>query len=88
MSSAVASTVEWPAWEDPAFYNQDYDQIFASMGAQRRAAPVHWYESPALSTGIWVLSKWEHVRYVESHPELFSNRVRVPGRRRRCIRRR
>lgn len=74
MTTAVARTVEWPVWEDPAFYNQDTGVLHASIAAQRRAAPVHWYESPALTTGVWVLSKWEHVRHVESHPELFSNR--------------
>ncbi len=70
----MSVAVEWPVWEDPAFYNQDTEVIHASMGAQRRAAPVYWYESPALSSGIWVLSKWEHVRFVENHPELLSNR--------------
>jgi cytochrome P450 len=74
VTTAVASTVEWPRWEDPAFYNQDTEIIHASIGAQRRAAPVYWYESPALTTGIWVLTKWEHARYVETHPELFCNR--------------
>jgi cytochrome P450 len=43
------------------------------MAAQRRAAPVHWYEPPGFATGFWVLSKWEHQRYVGSHPELFSS---------------
>jgi cytochrome P450 len=74
VTTAVASTVEWPKWEDPAFYNQDTEVIHASIGAQRRAAPVYLYESPALTTGLWVLSKWEDVRYVETHPELFCNR--------------
>lgn len=72
--TTAASAVQWPVWEDPAFYSQATEAIHASIGAQRRSAPIHWYESPALTTGIWVLSKWEHVRYVESHPELFSNR--------------
>jgi len=35
---------------------------------------VHWYEPPGFATGFWVLSKWEHQRYVGSHPELFSSR--------------
>jgi cytochrome P450 len=74
VTTAVASTVEWPRWEDPAFYNQDTETIHASIGAQRREAPVYRYESPALTTPLWVLTRWEHVRYVESHPELFCNR--------------
>jgi cytochrome P450 len=43
------------------------------MAAQRRAAPVYWYEPPGFATGFWVLSKWDHQRYVGSHPELFSS---------------
>jgi cytochrome P450 len=74
MTTTAASAVEWPVWEDPAFYNQETEVVHSSIGAQRRAAPVHWYESPALTSGVWVLSKWEDVRYVESHPELFCNR--------------
>ena len=73
-SSEVAVTttpqtaVEWPAWEDAAFYNQDPEVIYASIAAQRRAAPVYWYEPPGYPTGFWVLSKWEHQRFVGSHP--------------------
>jgi cytochrome P450 len=68
------SAVDWPAWEDPAFYLQDPGAIHASMAAQRRAAPVYWYEPPGFPTGFWVLSTWEHVRFAAAHPELFSNR--------------
>ncbi len=63
------TTVAWPAWEDPAFYEQDPEVIHAAMAAQRRAEPVYWYERG----GFWVLSKWEDVRYAGSHPEVFSN---------------
>ncbi len=68
----MSTAVEWPRWEEPAFYMQDTDTIAAQMAAERRAAPVHWYESPALTTGVWILSKWEHCRFVESRPDLFS----------------
>ena len=74
MTTELSADVEWPAWEDAAFYNQDLDVIHASMAAQRRAAPVYWYEPPGFATGFWVLSKWEHQRYVGSHPELFCSR--------------
>jgi cytochrome P450 len=74
VTTDVSTDVEWPAWEDAAFYNQDFETIFASIAAQRRAAPVHWYEPPNFATGFWVLSKWEHQRFVGSHPELFSSR--------------
>jgi len=66
--------VAWPKWEDPAFYVQEAEAIQASMAEQRRGAPVYWYEAPGLTSGFWVLSKWEDVRYVGSHPELFCNR--------------
>ena len=74
MTTDLSTDVEWPAWEDAAFYNQDFDTIFASIAAQRHAAPVYWYEPPNFATGFWVLSKWEHQRFVGSHPELFSSR--------------
>jgi cytochrome P450 len=69
-----STAVAWPAWEDPAFYAQDPPEMYASIAAQRLAAPVHWYEPPGYPTGFWVLSKWEHQRFVGSHPELFSSR--------------
>ena len=65
--------VKWPTWEDAAFYMQEPDVMYASIAAQRRAAPVYWYEPPGYPTGLWVLSKWEHQRFVGSHPELFSS---------------
>jgi hypothetical protein len=65
--------VEWPRWEDAAFYMQEPEVMYASMAAQRRGAPVYWYEPKNFVTGLWVLSKWEHQRFVGSHPELFSN---------------
>jgi cytochrome P450 len=74
VTTTTASTVDWPAWEDPAFYLQDPEAIHASMAAQRRAAPVYWYEPAGFPTGFWVLSKWEDVRFVAAHHELFSNR--------------
>ena len=66
--------VKWPAWEDAAFYMQEPDVMYASIAAQRHAAPVYWYEPPGYPTGVWVLSKWEDQRHVGSHPELFSSR--------------
>jgi cytochrome P450 len=44
-----------------------------SIAAQRRAAPVYWYHPSGYRSGFWVLSKWEHQRFVGSHPELFSS---------------
>jgi cytochrome P450 len=65
--------VKWPVWEDAAFYMQEPEVIYASIAAQRHAAPVHWYEPEGYPTGFWVLSKWADQRYVGSNPELFSS---------------
>jgi cytochrome P450 len=73
MTTAGATTVKWPAWEDAAFYMQEPAVMYASIAAQRQAAPVHWYEPPGYPTGLWVLSKWEHQRHVGANPELFSS---------------
>jgi cytochrome P450 len=73
MTTEHATGLKWPTWEDAAFYMQDPDVLYASIEAQRHAAPVHWYEPAGFATGFWVLSKWEHQRYVGSHPELFSS---------------
>jgi cytochrome P450 len=69
VGTAVEEVVAWPAWEELAFYAQEPDVVHASVAAQRRAAPVYWYEPG----GFWVLSKYEHQRHVLTHPELFVN---------------
>jgi cytochrome P450 len=73
MATTDATAVHWPAWEDASFYMQEPAEMYASIAAQRHAAPVYWYEPPGYPTGLWVLSKWEHQRYVGSRPELFSS---------------
>jgi cytochrome P450 len=73
VTTGVPTDVKWPAWEDTRFYTQEPEAMYASIAAQRCAAPVYWYEPPGFPTGLWVLSKWEHQRYVGSHPELFSS---------------
>src|SRR4051812_47710502 len=70
---ATTSSVEWPRWAEPDFYLQESEVIQAAMGVARRGARIYWYESPHLNSGAWVLSKWEDIRYVGSHPELFGN---------------
>jgi cytochrome P450 len=71
--TTTQAAVEWPKWEDSAFYNQDLEVLYASIAAQRHAAPVYWYEPDGYPTGFWVLSKWANVRHVGSHPEEFSS---------------
>jgi methyl-branched lipid omega-hydroxylase len=74
VTTTQGTAVEWPVWEDAAFYNQDPEVIYASIATQRRAAPVFWYQPAGYPTGFWVLSKYEHQRFVGSHPELFSSK--------------
>lgn len=71
--TTTMTDVKWPAWEDAAFYMQEPEVMYASIAAQRRAAPVYFYEPPGFASGFWVLSKWEHQRYVGENPELFSS---------------
>jgi cytochrome P450 len=71
--TTTETAVAWPAWEDAAFYMQEPEAMYASIAAQRHAAPVHWYEPPGYPTGLWVLSKGEDQRYVGSHPDQFSS---------------
>jgi cytochrome P450 len=72
-TTAPDTDIQWPTWQDPAFYNQDITVMSASIAAQRRAAPVHWYEPEGYPRGFWVLTKWDDQRFVASHPELFSS---------------
>jgi cytochrome P450 len=74
MTTETAEAIDWPRWEDPAFYLQDPGLMQAQMAAQRESAPVYFYEAPGLATGFWVLSTWEQCRHVGSNPELFCNR--------------
>ncbi len=73
MTSGTRAGVEWPKWEDASFYMQDPEVMYASIAAERDEAPVYWYEPSRFATGFWVLSKWEHQRFVGSHPEQFSS---------------
>jgi cytochrome P450 len=74
VTTQAPAQVQWPRWQDAAFYNQEPEVVHASIAAQRRAAPVYYYEPDGFATGFWVLSKWEHQRHVGSHPEQFSSR--------------
>jgi len=74
VTTEAEAAVQWPAWESAAFYMQDAEVMYPSIAAQRHGAPVYWYHPDGYPTGFWVLSKWEHQRFVGSHPELFSSR--------------
>jgi cytochrome P450 family 109 len=73
VATSAPSAVEWPRWEDPAFYQQDPEVVQESINAARRGARIYRYEAPTLATPVWVLSKWEDCRAVAGNPELFCN---------------
>jgi cytochrome P450 len=45
----------------------------------RREAPVYWNEGNDELKGFWNLTRYEDVRYVSSHPELFSSAKGISG---------
>ena len=54
MTATGATAVTWPAWEDASFYMQEPAEMYASIAAQRHAAPVYWYEPRGYPTGFAV----------------------------------
>ena len=53
-------------FDEPSFYLDDPHRVFASL---RRTDPVHWYgDGP-----FWVITKYEDIRFISKHPELFSS---------------
>jgi cytochrome P450 len=66
MAPTAARTAEM-RFDDPAFYLDDPHRAFAQL---RRTDPVHWYgDGP-----FWVATKYEDIRFISQHPELFSSR--------------
>lgn len=53
--------------DDPEFYARAPHDVFARLRAE---APVFWCEG----TKFWAVNRYEHVRHVLRHPELFSSR--------------
>ena len=68
----TTADVEWPRWEDPAFYAQDPDVVQASMNAARRESPIYRYSAPGLATDVWVVSRWEDCRAIVNDPDQVS----------------
>ena len=53
-------------FDEPSFYLDDPHAVFAML---RRDDPVHWYgDGP-----FWVITKYEDIRFISKHPELFSS---------------
>lgn len=57
--------IERARFDAREFYVNPYE-TFAEL---RRESPVHWYEPGQ----FWVLSRYDDIRHVNSHPELFSS---------------
>lgn len=64
MASAT-SLIERARIDSREFYADPHP----TLAMLRREAPVHWYEPGE----FWVLTRYEDIRYVNSHPELFSS---------------
>jgi cytochrome P450 len=64
--------MESPALHEVDFYLADPHAAYAQL---RRESPVHWFAPPIARDGggMWVLSKWEDIRFVSKHPKLFSS---------------
>jgi len=53
-------------FDEPEFYLGDPNARFAAL---RATDPVHWYgDGP-----FWVITKYEDIRFISKHPELFSS---------------
>lgn len=55
----------------PRYIEQGYP--WAEWDLLREQAPVYWYEGRPRFGGFWAVTRWADVRYVSSHPELFSS---------------
>ncbi len=55
----------------PRYLQQGYP--WADWDLLRELAPVFWYEGRVRFAPFWAVTRYEDVRYVSSHPELFSN---------------
>jgi len=53
-------------FDEPDFYLGDPHPTFARL---RREDPVHWYAGGP----FWVITKFEDIRFISKHPELFSS---------------
>ena len=45
----------------------------------RREAPVYWHPGTAELNGFWSITRYDDIRFVSSHPELFSSAKGISG---------
>ena len=71
IAEAPALTVDTVDITDSDRY-RDYGYPWAEWDLLRRDAPVYWYQRPGFEP-FWAITKHADIRYISSHPELFSN---------------
>jgi cytochrome P450 len=54
-------------FDDPAFYLGDPHSTYRRLRAED---PVHWYDEGE----FWVITKWDDIKFISTHPLLFSSR--------------
>ena len=54
-------------FDDPAFYLGDPHATYRRLRAED---PVHWYDEG----GFWVITKYDDIKFISTHPLLFSSR--------------
>jgi cytochrome P450 len=67
----VPATTEHPEIDDDLFAPEVIADPFPYYNRLREADPVHWNER----NKVWVVTRYDDVRWVLSHPELFSSAV-------------
>ncbi len=72
VAEAPALTVDTVDITDSDRY-RDVGYPWAEWDLLRREAPVYWYQRPSYEP-FWAITKHADIRYISSHPELFSNK--------------
>lgn len=63
---AVTTSPLTARFDDASFYLDDPHRVYAAL---RRDDPVHWYPDGP----FWVITKYDDIRFISKHPELFSS---------------
>ena len=58
------------AFHEVDFYLSDPHDQYRAL---RRNDPVHWFEPVPGQGGMWIVTRWEDVRFVSKRPNLFSS---------------
>ena len=67
-------TIDVDLWDFDAFQRQEHHEM---LGALRETEPgIHWIEEGDNGPGFWAVTRLEHLREVNRHPEVFSSNAR------------